>query len=66
MGVHSISPAQFSSQLEASKRVRIGSDEAKNPFLLLEEDQGERPGLRKRSLSLSNQHANIKDGKLPS
>jgi len=65
MGVHSISPAQFSSQLEASKRVRIGDDETKYPFSLLEEDQGESLALRKRGLSLGNKHANIKEGKLP-
>ncbi len=36
-------------------------------FSLLEEDQGERPGSEETgSVPFGNQHANIKEGKLPS
>ena len=62
MGVHSISPAQFSSQLEATKRIRVGNGKAEAPLLALEEDGGESLGLRRRSLSLTKQHAPIKEG----
>ena len=63
MGVHSISPAQFSSQLEASKRVRVGDRGTDSLLLILVEDDDESVGLRRRSLSLSNKGSRVKEGK---
>ena len=63
MGVHSISPAQFSPQLEASKRVRMGSHGAETSLLILEEDDQETLTLRRKSLSLNNKQSH--DGKFP-
>lgn len=63
MGVHSVSPAQFSSQLEASKRVRFGNHGAETSLLILEEDQ-ESAGLRRRSLSLNNKQSQVEEGEL--
>ncbi|CAL5225482.1 g8307 [Coccomyxa viridis] len=60
MGVHSVSPAQFSSQLEASKRVRFGNHGAETSLLILEEDQ-ESAGLRRRSLSLNNKQSQVEE-----
>ncbi len=64
MGVHSISPAQFSSQLEASKRVRLGNHGAEASLLILEEDDQESVILRRRSLSLNNKQSQDEEGKL--
>ena len=62
MGVHSIGPAQFSSQMEASKRVRVLKPETGNTLVVLEENDDEALGLRRRSLSLTDQKGHCKDG----
>ena len=64
MGVHSIGPAQFSSQLEASKRVRVGSYGTDSSLFILEEDDDESMGLRRRSQSFNNEQLHANDGKL--
>jgi hypothetical protein len=65
MGVHSISPAQFSSQMEASKLVHIEGQETDSPFSLLEPEHTEGVGQRKSSLSLTHGQRHIKQGKVP-
>ena len=64
MGVHSVSPAQFSSHLEASKRVRVGERGTDSSLLILVEDDAESMDLRRKSLSLSNKESCIKEGEL--
>ena len=63
MGIHSVSPAQFASQLEASTIVNVGSSNSDTPFSLLGEEQGESLRDMWRSTSLSHSQGPTKEGK---
>ena len=62
MGIHSVSSAQFASQLEASTIVVVGNSNSDNPFSLLGEEQGESLRDRRRSTSLAHSQVHTKEG----
>ena len=62
MGVHSVSPAQFASQLEASTTVSVGNGNSDTPFSLLGEEQVESLRDRRRSTSLPHNQKHTKEG----
>ena len=64
MGVHSISPSQFASHLEASRRVGVENNDTDGPFSLLGEEQDLCTSQKGRSMSLSRNPTQSKEGEL--
>ena len=62
MGVHSVSPAQFASQLEASAFVCVGDSNSDTPFSLHGEEQGEILRDRRRTSSLARSQGPTMEG----
>ena len=62
MGIHSVSPAQFASQLEASTIVSVGNSNSETPYSLLNEEQGEILTDRRRRTSLAHSQGHIMEG----